>query len=269
MELVNASMQSRYLLLTLLTLLAPLSYVQAITEPISVTDITLLGQPSAPNATVGEAEGMVQALLTNNSDVEQSFVYIAQIKDPNGYTTHLAWMDETLKPQETLTAQQLLTIETQAAYTVEIFVWSSIANPVPLSYSYNSFTFDSFGSRSPCKGAGACFNGTVDKIVDGDTIDVDGKRIRLALVNTPERDERGYAEATKFTSTVCPVGSTVLVDQDGKQMYDKYGRMVAVVYCDGALLNAELLFADHAVILEQFCRVSEFGNEDWAKLFGC
>jgi endonuclease YncB( thermonuclease family) len=61
----------------------------------------------------------------------------------------------------------------------------------------------------------------------------------------------------------------VLVDQDGKQMFDRYGRMIAVVYCDGALLNAELLFAGHAVIMKGFCKASEFGDEDWAKLFGC
>ena len=45
--------------------------------------------------------------------------------------------------------------------------------------------------------------------------------------------------------------------------------MTAVVYCNGALLNVELLFADHALIMRGFCEVGEFGDEGWANSFGC
>jgi endonuclease YncB( thermonuclease family) len=37
-----------------------------------------------------------------------------------------------------------------------------------------------------CTGTALCLTGTVTKIVDGDTLDINGTRIRLALVNTPE-----------------------------------------------------------------------------------
>lgn len=252
-------MKKRYLPLAFLIIFAQHAYAQGITEPVSVTDVTVIDQTG---------EGIAQALLTNNSDAEQNVVYIVQAKDSDGYTAQLAWQDEILRPRESLAVRQPL-VEMHGTYTIEIFVWSAIENPVPLSYSYNSFTFSSLDNLPQCKGTGICFEGSVTKIVDGDTIDVDGKRIRLALVDTPERGVAGYSEATRFTSTLCPIGSKVLVDQDGKQMFDRYGRMIAVVYCDGALLNAELLFAGHAVIMKGFCKASEFGDEDWAKLFGC
>jgi endonuclease YncB( thermonuclease family) len=47
------------------------------------------------------------------------------------------------------------------------------------------------GPKTPadmtCAGNAACFTGPVTKIVDGDTLDVNDMRIRLALVNTPEK----------------------------------------------------------------------------------
>jgi endonuclease YncB( thermonuclease family) len=36
-----------------------------------------------------------------------------------------------------------------------------------------------------CKGTAACFIGNVTKVIDGDTLDVNGIRIRLSLINTP------------------------------------------------------------------------------------
>ena len=54
---------------------------------------------------------------------------------------------------------------------------------------------------------GTVKSGKVTKIVDGDTIDIDGIRIRLSLVNTPERNEQGYSNATAFTIKQCPVGT--------------------------------------------------------------
>ena len=42
-----------------------------------------------------------------------------------------------------------------------------------------------------CKGSADCFNGVVTEIVDGDTIDVNNVRVRLSMVNTPERGEAG------------------------------------------------------------------------------
>jgi len=121
-----------------------------------------------------------------------------------------------------------------------------------------------------CVGSANCFTAVVTKIVDGDTIDVRNTRIRLSLINTPEVNEPGFVEAKDFTSSLCPVGSQVLVDQDDGQLEDEYGRMLAKITCvDNRVLNAELLKSGHAGILKHYCAVSEFSGEDWTQHYGC
>jgi endonuclease YncB( thermonuclease family) len=247
----------KWYLFIILLLFAYQSNAHAVTELVSIKMVTVMTQ-----------EKMVQTFLTNNSDIEQHFVYIIQLKDSNGHTSQIAWVEKSIRPNESLTVLQPFRIEMQDTYTVEIFIWSNVTDPVPLSSTSSSSTFDFFMPVIQCKGAAACFEGHINRIIDGDTMEVNGRRIRLALVDTPERAEAGYAEATRFTSSVCR-GGIAFVDQDDKQMFDRYGRIIAIVYCDGALLNSELLFNEHAVIIKQFCKVSEFGDEGWAKLFGC
>ena len=117
-----------------------------------------------------------------------------------------------------------------------------------------------------CKGTAACFTDTVTHIVDGDTLDVGSIRIRLTLVNSPEVGHPGYAEAKEFTNRTCPVGTQALVDEDDGQTGGSYGRMVALVFCQGTNLNAELLRSGNAVLVPDFCAVSEFARDAWT---GC
>jgi micrococcal nuclease len=112
-------------------------------------------------------------------------------------------------------------------------------------------------------------NDKVTKIIDGDTIQVGTYKIRLALTNTPEKNQPGFKEATEFTKSLCPINSLVIVDQDDKQPYDKYKRMVGKVFCGNKVLNSELLYSNHANILTKYCSKSEFSSEPWAKKFGC
>src|SRR5947208_4446276 len=117
-----------------------------------------------------------------------------------------------------------------------------------------------------CRGTAACFTDTVTHIVDGDTLDVGSTRIRLTLVNSPEVGQPGYSEAKEFTNRTCPVGTQALVDEDDGQTGGSYGRMVALVYCQGTNLNAELLRSGNAVLVPDFCAVSEFARDAWT---GC
>lgn len=123
--------------------------------------------------------------------------------------------------------------------------------------------------KALCSGSAECFEGTVTRIVDGDTLYVDDIKIRLALVDTPEEGEEGYEEASQFAESLCPVGSQAMVDQDDWQLYDRYGRMLAVVHCGEKNLNKELLDEGHAFILTRYCDESEFGNQEWARDYGC
>lgn len=124
-------------------------------------------------------------------------------------------------------------------------------------------------SDFPCLGTKLCISGKVDRVVDGDTLYVDGYNVRLSLTNTPERNEPGFSEATEFTKRLCPVGSNAIVDQDDKQPYDVYDRLLGKVYCNGKALNSELLYNGHANISTAYCSTSEFSVEQWAQQFGC
>lgn len=108
------------------------------------------------------------------------------------------------------------------------------------------------------------YQGKVTRIIDGDTLEVDNEVIRLALVDAPERSEPGYLKATRFAASLCPIGSTAYLDIDDGQPVDKYGRIVAVVYCGGKNLNLELWKNGHATIDERFLSVSEFNPYSWS-----
>lgn len=118
-------------------------------------------------------------------------------------------------------------------------------------------------TKYTCTGQSMCINDKVTRIVDGDTIHVGSYTIRLALVDTPERNETGYSEASKFTSSICPIGSFAIVDQDDLQPRDKYDRIVGKVICSGKNLNEELLQNNHAIFRDEFCKTSEFAREKW------
>jgi Staphylococcal nuclease homologue len=130
-------------------------------------------------------------------------------------------------------------------------------------------------STGQCQGQADCFRGTVTEIVDGDTIDINNVRVRLALANTPERGENGYSEAIEFVESVCSVGTTALVDEDDRQKEGSFGRLIGIVYCgDSGInnrvsLNELLLERGYAVIDQDFCTVSEVSSASWAQRYGC
>ena len=88
---------------------------------------------------------------------------------------------------------------------------------------------------------------TVIRVVDGDTVILDGKeRVRLIGVDTPEtvhpsKPVENYGkEASAFTKSMCE-GKQVILEYDVERQ-DKYGRTLAYVYLtDGTFLNAEIV----------------------------
>ena len=126
-----------------------------------------------------------------------------------------------------------------------------------------------FQKEKQCNGNARCISGFVTRVIDGDTIVVGDKSIRFALVNTPEWGDFDYTQARNFIENICPVGSKVLVDEDDGQTQGSYGRIIAVIHCNDLNLNEEILEVGHAVILPQFCKVSEFADDPWAKKHGC
>ena len=120
-----------------------------------------------------------------------------------------------------------------------------------------------------CMGTAQCFAGTVSRVIDGDTIVVNDESIRFSLSTAPELQGFGGMDSKNFIETICPIGSTVLVDEDDGQVLGSYGRIIAQVNCNDVILNQELLDASLGHLEERFCDSSEFANTSWAEKHGC
>jgi len=83
----------------------------------------------------------------------------------------------------------------------------------------------------------------VTRIVDGDTIEVDingvGYRVRYIGVNTPEREEPCYSNATQANADLVE-GQTVTLVRDTSNT-DQYGRLLRYVYVSNQFVNALLV----------------------------
>lgn len=202
------------------------------------------------------------------NDNTTPFVLFIEARDRDGVTVFLAnrtGVLEKASSQLQVNATWPVGQSGTGDFEVRAFAISGMEDLQVLSYVNKS----SVALDGPdCSAPESCVQGTVTKIVDGDTLDIGSVRIRLALVNTPEVGESGYGEAKAFTAALCPVGSTAFADVDKGQPGGSYGRTVAKVTCGGKILNAELLKSGHAMMLGQFCSVSEFADDDWARQ-GC
>jgi len=90
---------------------------------------------------------------------------------------------------------------------------------------------------------------TVESISDGDTLRVTlgevSTRVRLLNIDTPETRHPSKPvecmgpEATAALKSMISPGDTVVLRYD-RRLYDRYDRLLAGVYADGALINAEM-----------------------------
>ncbi len=90
--------------------------------------------------------------------------------------------------------------------------------------------------------------GRVVQVIDGDTIDVevngDRVRVRYLGVNTPERDEACYSEATAANRSLVN-GQTVALYKD-KSETDRFGRLLRYVFVGDVFVNRELIVQGYA-----------------------
>ncbi len=93
---------------------------------------------------------------------------------------------------------------------------------------------------------------TVERVVDGDTIELEGgKKIRYLMVNTPEttggKNECYGSNAVQFNTDLV-LGKRVTLDYD-VQCEDMFGRTLAYVTVDGIEVNTELVKKGFACVL--------------------
>jgi endonuclease YncB( thermonuclease family) len=88
---------------------------------------------------------------------------------------------------------------------------------------------------------------TVTSVVDGDTVDVSGgTRIRLIGIDTPERGECGYREATEALRSMVGGRAVVLVG-GARDDSDRYGRLLRYVEVDGVDANLTMIQFGRAI----------------------
>ena len=89
----------------------------------------------------------------------------------------------------------------------------------------------------------------VVNVVDGDTIDVliDGQEFRLRYIgmDTPERGQIGFAEATA-ANVALVAGETVTLEKDISET-DRFGRLLRYVYVNGEMVNMTLVEEGYAI----------------------
>lgn len=93
---------------------------------------------------------------------------------------------------------------------------------------------------------------TVVQVIDGDTVDVllggQEYRLRYIGVDTPERDEPFYAEATAANAALVADKTVVLVRDVSET--DRFGRLLRYVYLpDGTFVNGELIVQGYAQLV--------------------
>lgn len=95
---------------------------------------------------------------------------------------------------------------------------------------------------------------TLVRVIDGDTVVVDidlgmrmwakGVPVRLAGINTPERGQPGYADATAKLRELTAGKSIALHSHE----WDKYGRIVGTLFADGVHVNQAMLASKMAAL---------------------
>ena len=114
-----------------------------------------------------------------------------------------------------------------------------------------------YGDGIPWYAEGA---GTLTKIFNADTLEIDGEKFQLSLTGAPEGKQRGSVKDMALVEAVCMVGSTVYYDIDDMQSKDRHGRHLALVWCGDMQkpLNQVLVETGHAKVIRKYCGESEF-----------
>jgi len=97
------------------------------------------------------------------------------------------------------------------------------------------------------------------RVVDGDTIKVnwhgEETSVRMLGIDTPERGQPGYREATRHLRKMIGPATMVQIEfETGRPRRDRYGRLLAYVWLDGKNLNVEQVRAGHSRFITRYGR---------------
>ncbi len=119
--------------LCIIVSLTAMQYSHA-TGGITITSPTMVDTQGKPinDFHVGQQIG-VQSTLTNNGSSEQKFAYMVQVLDSNGATEHFESFSASMLSQQSFTASQVWIPKSPGQYTIQVFVWDSLASGIPLT----------------------------------------------------------------------------------------------------------------------------------------
>jgi len=107
---------------------------------------------------------------------------------------------------------------------------------VTLNYSFiDSALSDSFKNYE---------TGVVERVIDGDTVVINGTSIRLLGLNSPEKGEKFYTESRNFLEEKVLEKEVRLVF--GKDKFDLYGRKLAYLFIGSYNVNLESVKEGHS-----------------------
>jgi len=89
------------------------------------------GNP-ASQGSVGLPLG-IQAQLTNSENINAKLLYIVKVSDADGVTIMVSWIKSDLRSGTSIKPAIFWIPEAPGNYTIDIFTWDSLDNPVPLS----------------------------------------------------------------------------------------------------------------------------------------
>ena len=96
-------------------------------------------QPSTSSNTISVKAGeplQIQSTVTNNIEKRQKFVYVMDVKDANGATVTISWIDGNIAPKESINPVLSWTPEEEGTYTMQIYLLESFTYASSMSSDF-------------------------------------------------------------------------------------------------------------------------------------
>ena len=127
-------MKSLFIFVALALMFGALQMANASYGDITLTNpemVTTTGQPLT-SLHVGQ-QIAVQSKLTNHGTSEQNYTYLVQVLNSNEGTEYLGATSASFVANQTFTEAQVWIPKDPGTYTVQVFVWQSLASAIPLT----------------------------------------------------------------------------------------------------------------------------------------
>lgn len=79
--------------------------------------------------------------ITNEQNFKQKFIYLFQVKDSNDAVVSISWIKGDISPHQSLDVSQSWMPSKLGSHFIETFVWTSLTDPTPLSFSLSTEIF--------------------------------------------------------------------------------------------------------------------------------